>query len=213
MMSGFIPERIFCIGRNYSDHSSELGNPVPEEPVVFMKPSTSVLLPEEPIVYPSGGGDLHYEAELVIKIGKRGKNIPKDRAAEYIKSIGIGLDLTLRDIQRELKKNGLPWEKSKSFDGSAPLGNLISYEKDIPLSDITFICTVNGEIRQKGNTGDMIFPIELLIKYLSSRWELLKGDIIFTGTPEGVGSLRRGDTVTLEGELFEEQQWKVKEEE
>ena len=196
----FTPNRIFCIGKNYGEHIKELGGTkIPEEPVVFMKPVCNIVAPGETLHRPSFGNELHHEVEVVLLIGKEGKNILKGDALSYISAITLGLDLTLRDIQKKLKKAGLPWELSKSFEQSAPLGIFKNYfPNKIDLKNLPFSCSVNGSLRQKGNTREMIFPIENLIQTLSCWWTLRPGDIIFTGTPAGVASLQPGDKIEIE---------------
>jgi 2-keto-4-pentenoate hydratase/2-oxohepta-3-ene-1,7-dioic acid hydratase in catechol pathway len=200
----FAPNRIFCIGKNYGEHIKELGGTqIPEEPVVFMKPVCNIVAPGETLYRPSFGNELHHEVEVVLLIGKEGKNILKADALSYISAITLGLDLTLRDVQKKLKKAGLPWEISKSFEQSAPLGIFKDYSPEkIDLGDLPFSCSVNGSLRQKGNTREMIFPIENLIQTLSSWWTLRPGDIIFTGTPAGVASLQPGDKIEIESPLI-----------
>ena len=194
------PNRIFCIGKNYGEHIKELGGTkIPEEPVVFMKPVCNIVAPGETLHRPSFGNELHHEVEVVLLIGKEGKNILKADALSYISAITLGLDLTLRDVQKKLKKAGLPWELSKSFEQSAPLGIFKNYfPNKIDLKNLPFSCSVNGNLRQKGNTREMIFPIENLIQTLSCWWTLRPGDIIFTGTPAGVASLQSGDKIEVE---------------
>jgi len=191
------PNRIFCVGKNYNKHIKELGGKqIPDEPVVFMKPLCSIVAPGN-IYYPPYGNELHHEVEVVLLIGKEGKNIPEHLALMHISDITLGLDLTLRDIQNNLKLKGLPWERAKSFEGSAPLGIFKKFH-DIDLCNLPFSCSVNGDLRQNGNTGEMIFPVAKLINILSSWWTLKTGDIIFTGTPAGVGPLKPGDTIVAE---------------
>lgn len=186
--------KIFCIGRNYAKHAKELGNSVPEHPVVFMK-SSNALSDSDIIQLPTHGSDCQHEAELVVLIGKTGKHISVENAPSYIAGFGLGLDLTLRDVQTNLKSKGLPWELAKAFDGSAPLGPFVT---SVPnLHNLSVICKVNGEIRQNGFTGDMIFSIPYLIHFLSGIFTLTSGDIIFTGTPDGVGPLIKGDQVEV----------------
>ena len=198
------PNRIFCIGKNYSEHIKELGGTqIPEEPVVFMKPVCNIVAPGEILHPPPYGGELHHEVEVVLLIGKEGKNIHKADALSYISAITLGLDLTLRDVQKKLKKAGLPWELSKSFEQSAPLGIFKDYSPNkIDLGNLPFTCSVNGSLRQKGNTREMIFPIANLIQTLSSWWTLKPGDIIFTGTPAGVASLQSGDKIKIESPVI-----------
>jgi len=191
--------RIFCIGKNYDEHIKELGGQTPEEPVVFMKPVSSIVVSGETLSMPRHGNLLHHEVEVVLLIGREGQDIPESNAFSYIAGITLGLDLTLRDIQLRLKKKGLPWERSKSFEQSAPLGHFKDYDPEsIDLQNLSFTCSVNGSLRQQGNTRDMLFPIKNLIHTLSGWWTLQPGDIIFTGTPAGVGPLKAGDRVDIE---------------
>lgn len=203
----FTPQRIFCIGKNYAEHVKELGGPAPAQPVVFMKPATSLVPTGETIHIPKHGDSLHHEAEVVVLIGKNGKNISESAAPDHIAGLTLGLDLTLRDVQADLKQKGHPWEISKAFDHSAPLGTLIPFDNRVSLDNIAFECSVNGTVRQTGNTGEMIFLIPTLIHYLSGIWELMEGDLIFTGTPSGVGPLKSGDRVTLHSDLLGFFEW------
>lgn len=191
----FFPGKIFCIGRNYESHAKELGNSLPEKPVVFMKGRNALHPKGEPIPFPKHGTDLQHEAELVILIGKSGKDIPVSDAYSYIAGYGLGLDLTLRDVQSVLKKGGLPWEIAKAFDGSAPLGQFAGQVSSVENLEIK--CEVNGELRQHGFCRNMIFPVPYLISYLSGIFTLEPGDLIFTGTPEGVGPIHPGDQVKV----------------
>ena len=193
----YSPQRIFCIGKNYAEHVKELGGSAPGQPVVFMKPATCLVPPGETIRMPSHGSHLHHEVEIVVLIGKAGKQITESNATAHIAGLTLGLDLTLRDVQATMKKKGWPWEISKAFDHSAPCGHPVAFDESIPLDDIAFQCRVNGDLRQTGNTGEMMFPIPHLIHTLSGIWELMEGDLIFTGTPSGVGPLHPGDRVTL----------------
>lgn len=200
--------RIFCIGRNYTAHAAELGNEVPDEPVVFMKPESALVSEAQAIHFPAHGNDLHHEAEIVVRIGRDVSNIQQDDAASCISHIGIGLDLTLRDIQTELKSKGMPWEKAKAFDESSPLGEMIAYEgQDLASLDIG--CRVNGELRQEGNTSMMLFPIVEIISYLSGIWKLREGDLIYTGTPKGVGPLQRGDVIEVFSNQLGSSEWQI----
>jgi len=195
----FAPNRIFCIGKNYDEHVKELGGKTPEEPVVFMKPVSSIVAPGESLFMPRHGNLLHHEVEVVLLIGREGQDIPQANALSFIAGVSLGLDLTLRDVQVQLKKAGLPWELSKSFEQSAPLGLFKAYHPgSIDLENLSFTCSVNGELRQQGNTRDMLFPIKSLIHMLSGWWTLRPGDIVFTGTPSGVGLLKAGDRVDIE---------------
>ena len=189
--------KIICIGRNYAKHAKELGNTVPTEPVYFMKPDSALLPKKQPFFYPNFTKDLHYEAELVIKICKLGKNISKKFASTYYNEIGLGIDFTARDIQLECKAKGLPWEKAKAFDYSAPLSKEFIQKSEIKnLNDIAFSLEKNGKIVQKGNSKDMLFDFDQLVCYISQFMTLKIGDLIFTGTPAGVGPLKIGDQLT-----------------
>lgn len=185
--------KILAVGRNYSEHAKELNNPVPTEPVVFLKPDTALLREGKAFYHPDFSNDIHYEVELVIKIRKEGKHIAEKFALNYIESIGIGIDLTARDIQEKCKQKGLPWEIAKAFDHSAPIGNFISISDFKDLKNISFSLKKNSETVQVGNSSDMIFSFEQIISYLSKRFTLKKGDLIFTGTPAGVGKINIGD--------------------
>jgi 2-keto-4-pentenoate hydratase/2-oxohepta-3-ene-1,7-dioic acid hydratase in catechol pathway len=189
--------KIICIGRNYAKHAKELGNTVPTEPVYFMKPDSALLPKKQPFFYPNFTKDLHYEVELVIKICKLGKNISKKFANTYYNEIGLGIDFTARDIQLECKAKGLPWEKAKAFDYSAPLSREFIQKSEFKnLDDIAFSLEKNGEIVQNGNSQDMLFDFDHLICYISQFMTLKIGDLIFTGTPAGVGPLKIGDQLT-----------------
>ena len=202
------PNRIFCIGKNYDKHIKELGGKqVPEEPIVFMKPLCIIVSPGN-ICPPPYGNELHHEVELVLLIGKEGKDIPESQALAQISDITLGLDLTLRDIQKQLKLKGLPWERAKSFEESAPLGIFKKYH-DIDLDNLTFSCAVNGDLRQNGNTGEMIFPVAKLISILSNWWTLKPGDIIYTGTPAGVAPLKPGDRIVVESPKIGSFSWNL----
>ena len=189
--------KIFCIGRNYVDHATELGNEIPEEPVIFMKPKSALIQGHTPFYYPEFTNELHYEAELVVRICKNGKYIQERHASGYYNSITVGIDFTARDIQQRLKEKGLPWEKSKAFDNSAAMGKLIDITPAINKKNINFYFTKNGETVQKGNSKDMLFSIDYIIAHLSTYFSLNIGDLIFTGTPAGVGECLVGDV--LEG--------------
>tara|TARA_Y100000589_G_scaffold246893_1_gene234808 strand:- start:138380 stop:138994 length:615 start_codon:yes stop_codon:yes gene_type:complete len=188
--------KIICIGRNYANHAKELNNKIPEEPVFFLKPETALLPKRNPFVYPSFSNDVHYETEIVVRINRLGKHIHEQFAHKYYNEIGIGIDFTARDVQSELKKKGLPWEKAKAFDGSAPVGHkFIPVNQFDDVQNINFSLKVNGETRQKGNTKDMLFGINQIIAYVSQFITLKIGDLIFTGTPEGVGPVKIDDTL------------------
>ena len=189
--------KIICIGRNYAKHAKELGNTVPTEPVYFMKPDSALLPKKQPFFYPNFTKDLHYEVELVIKICKLGKNISKKFANTYYNEIGLGIDFTARDIQLECKAKGLPWEKAKAFDYSAPLSREFIQKSEFKnIDDIAFSLEKNGEIVQNGNSQDMLFDFDHLICYISQFMTLKIGDLIFTGTPAGVGPVKIGDQLT-----------------
>jgi 2-keto-4-pentenoate hydratase/2-oxohepta-3-ene-1,7-dioic acid hydratase in catechol pathway len=198
--------KILAIGRNYIDHAKELNNPVPSEPVVFMMPETALVRKNQPFYYPDFSNDIHYEVELVVKINRLGKNISEQFAHRYYNEIGIGVDFTARDLQSRLKEKGLPWEKAKAFDGAAPLGDFLSLDTLAKLkgkdsvanlgSDINFSLEKNGEMVQEGNSKDMIFSIDMLIAHVSQYFTLKIGDLIFTGTPVGVGPVKIGDELS-----------------
>jgi 2-keto-4-pentenoate hydratase/2-oxohepta-3-ene-1,7-dioic acid hydratase in catechol pathway len=196
--------KIICIGRNYSEHAKELKNEIPTEPVFFMKPDTALLKDGEPFYYPDITKDLHHEIEIVIKINKVGKHIEEQFAHKYYNEIGLGIDFTARDLQTECKVKGLPWEKAKAFDNSAPIGKFISKDKLGDLSAIDFELKINGESRQVGNTKDLLFNFDKIISYVSKFVTLKVGDLIYTGTPSGVGAVNIGDKLQgyIKGDLF-----------
>lgn len=185
--------KILCLGLNYAEHAKEMKSDKPETPVIFMKPSSAIIHDKEKIVIPNISNEVHHEVEVVLLIGKDGKNIPKDKALEHIAGIGIGLDLTLRDIQKEAKAKGRPWTVSKGFDTSAPVSEFVSVEKITDLNNLSFNLKINDEIKQSGNTSEMLFKPDEIISYLSTIFTLQKGDLIYTGTPEGVGQIVSGD--------------------
>ena len=185
--------KIICIGRNYSEHAKELNNPLPEKPVFFMKPDSSILKNNKPFFLPDFSSDMHYEVELVLKISKLGKNIDEKFADRYYSEIGIGIDFTARDLQKECKIKGLPWEIAKAFENSAPLGKFIPKENFSDLDNINFHLDINNNTVQIGNSKDMIFSFDRLISYLSQFFTLKTGDLIFTGTPSGVGPVNKND--------------------
>jgi 2-keto-4-pentenoate hydratase/2-oxohepta-3-ene-1,7-dioic acid hydratase in catechol pathway len=201
--------RIFCIGRNYLAHAAELGNPVTEEPVVFMKPPQCLVPPGGTIPFPPHGKELHHEAEVVLRIGRRCADVKTEQAAGFIDGVGLGLDLTLRDVQDSLKKQGLPWEKAKAFEKSAPLGPIFEIDKLADIDNLTFTCKVNGEVRQRGCTADMIYSPARIVSYLSGIWDLMPGDLIYTGTPQGVAPLSVGDAITVEADWAGSHMWKI----
>ncbi|HSR39269.1 MAG TPA: fumarylacetoacetate hydrolase family protein [Phnomibacter sp.] len=179
--------KIICIGRNYADHAKELGNQVPDEPVIFMKPKSALLPPGAAFYYPAFTNELHYECELVVKISKNGKFITPSAASQYYNEVTLGIDFTARDVQDKLKKKGLPWEKAKAFDHSAAVGDFVPWESLPNHKDIHFILNINGEQVQEGFTRDMLFSINDIIAHVSEYFTLNIGDLIFTGTPAGVG--------------------------
>lgn len=189
--------KIICIGRNYSEHAKEMNSPVPEEPVIFMKPDTALLKENGAFFYPPFTKDLHHEVEVVLKVCKVGKHIEPQFANRYYNEIGLGIDFTARDIQAECKKKGLPWEKAKAFDNSAPIGDFVPLESLKDKNAIDFHLDVNGVTVQKGNTSDLIFSFDALIAHISTFVTLRMGDLIYTGTPAGVGPVKIGDR--LEG--------------
>ena len=201
--------RIFCIGRNYAEHASELGNAVPASPVVFMKPASALLEAGSSVPFPTHGHDLQHEVEIVVRVARAGRDIDEQKAMDYLDAVTVGIDLTLRDIQSALKSGGLPWEPAKAFDGSAPIGKFKTLDQAPDLASLSFSCTVNGEIRQQGDTADMIFPIPVLVAHLSGIWTLQPGDLIFTGTPAGVDSLRPGDLLMASAQGVGEFQWRI----
>lgn len=194
--------KIICIGRNYADHAKELNNPLPTEPVFFMKPDTALLPAGNDFYIPDFTQDLHYECELVLKIKKVGKNIPEKFAADYFEEFSLGIDFTARDLQEACKAKSLPWEKAKAFDNSAPMGTHFVQKSKYDLESLEFILKKNGMTVQHGKTSDMIFNFNKIIAYVSQYITLKTGDLIFTGTPAGVGPVAIGDL--LEGYIGEE---------
>jgi 2-keto-4-pentenoate hydratase/2-oxohepta-3-ene-1,7-dioic acid hydratase in catechol pathway len=185
--------KIICIGRNYVEHARELNNPLPESPVFFMKPDTSLVIRNRPFFYPEFSKDIHYETELVVKIKKNGKHIEEKFAHTYYDEIGLGIDFTARDVQAKCKEKGLPWEIAKAFDHSAPISKFISLETLNNRHDIRFHLELNGKRVQEGSSTLMIFSIDHIISYLSRFVTLKMGDLIFTGTPAGVGAVEIND--------------------
>lgn len=194
--------KIVCIGRNYAAHARELGNAIPEKPVIFLKPDTAVLRDNKDFWYPEFTQNLHFECELVVRISREGKFIAEKFARTYIDGVGLGIDMTARDLQDEAKAKGLPWTMAKCFNDSAPVSQFLPIERFPDLQDLHFTCSINGEVRQQGHTADMMHTVYGIIAYVSQFITLKKGDLIFTGTPAGVGPLNRGDQVEawLEGE-------------
>jgi 2-keto-4-pentenoate hydratase/2-oxohepta-3-ene-1,7-dioic acid hydratase in catechol pathway len=196
--------KILCIGRNYEDHAKELKNPVPSEPVIFSKPDTALLRNNDPFFLPNFANSFHYELEIVVRINKLGKNIEEQFASRYYDEIGLGIDFTARDLQDQLKKKGLPWEKSKAFDHSAVISKFVDKAQYPEIKNLNFHLEINNEIRQKGNTRDMIFSIDQIIAHVSKYFTLKIGDYLYTGTPAGVGPVKIGDHLKgyIENEEF-----------
>ena len=200
--------KIICIGRNYTDHIAELDNERPEHPIIFLKPDTAVLLKKQPFFIPDFSNDVHHEVEILVKINKVGKHIDRKFAHKYYDEIGLGIDFTARDLQQQLKSKGLPWEKAKSFDGAAVVGDFISKDAFKDVNDIEFSLQKNKEVVQKGNTKLMLWKIDALIEYVSKYFTLKIGDIIFTGTPSGVAKVNPNDVLT--GFIEDKQMFTVK---
>lgn len=199
--------KIICIGRNYADHISELNNERPTEPVIFMKPDSSILPNKNPFVIPAFCNDIHHEVEILVKICKVGKHIDAKFAHKYYEEIGLGIDFTARDVQNKLKEKGLPWEKAKAFDHSAVIGKFVSKNDFTSLDNINFELKSNGTTVQEGNTNLMLWKIDELISYISQYFTLKIGDIIFTGTPKGVAKVTEGDV--LEGFIEGKSMFKI----
>tara|TARA_R110002096_G_scaffold258855_1_gene452365 strand:- start:5933 stop:6544 length:612 start_codon:yes stop_codon:yes gene_type:complete len=185
--------KLICIGRNYTEHIKELENEKPTDPVVFLKPDTAILLKKQPFFIPDFSNDVHHEVEILVKINKVGKHIDKKFAHKYYDEIGLGIDFTARDLQSKLKEKGLPWEKAKAFDGAAVIGSWLPVNKIQNVDAIEFSLKKNDEIVQKGNTSHMLWKINELVEYVSKYFTLKIGDIIFTGTPAGVGKVIAND--------------------
>ncbi len=185
--------KIICIGLNYREHAIELGRPFPEEPVVFLKPDSAILKNNKPFFLPDFSENLHYEIEVVVKISRLGKEISPKFAPRYYDELTVGIDLTARDLQNKFSKAGLPWELSKAFDGAAPLGKFIPVASLRDINNLNFRLEINDKVVQKGNTSGMIFGVNELVSFVSRFFTLKTGDLIFTGTPPGVGPLKRDD--------------------
>jgi acylpyruvate hydrolase len=190
--------KILCLGRNYTEHAKEMHADIPKEPIIFLKPSSAIIGNNEDIRIPKISHQPHHEVELVVAIGQNGKNIPRAIAFQYVLGYGIGLDMTLRDIQNDAKKQGLPWSIAKGFDTSAPVSDFVPVSKIKDPHNLGIRCTVNAIVRQESSTRNMIFPIDKIIEYASSIFTLEAGDLIFTGTPEGVGAVHDGDIIEAE---------------
>lgn len=189
--------KIFCIGRNYADHAKELNNPVPAEPIIFMKPPTALVVNNKPFYYPNFTQDLHYEGEIVLRVCKNGRSVQPEFAHRYYDAVAFGIDFTARDVQERLKQKGHPWEIAKAFDHSAPISPWMPLEELPNPKDIHFQLKKNGQVVQNGHTRDLLFSFEALIVHISRYFTLQKSDLIFTGTPAGVGPVQIGDV--LEG--------------
>lgn len=189
--------KIVCVGRNYADHARELNNPIPRQPLLFIKPATAAVAMAQPIVIPAGQGECHHELEMAVLIGRKLSAAHDIDTLAAIAGIGLGIDLTLRDVQSTLKEKGQPWERAKAFDGSCPLSQFVELgDRDIQQLDLKL--WRNGELQQQGNTGDMLFPVSRLLSEISQCFTLLPGDVVMTGTPAGVGPLQSGDHLKLE---------------
>ena len=189
--------KIICVGRNYADHAKELKNDLPTEPVLFLKPQNAVLAPDKPFLYPEFTKDLHYECELVVRMCKNGKYIQEKFANRYYDEMTLGIDFTARDLQREQQKKGLPWEIAKAFDNSAAVGQFQPINEHTDVQNLSFLLKKNGETVQTGHTADMIFNVNRIVEYASQFFTLNIGDLIFTGTPAGVGPVLVGDRLEL----------------
>jgi 2-keto-4-pentenoate hydratase/2-oxohepta-3-ene-1,7-dioic acid hydratase in catechol pathway len=185
--------KVIAVGRNYIAHAQELNNPVPKEPIIFLKPDSAVLKNNRDFYYPDFSSNIHFEVEVIVQICKEGKHVDERFASNYYDKVGLGIDFTARDIQQHHKEKGLPWELAKAFDHSAPISNLFPIEKYNSIKDLSFALEINDVKVQEGNTSDMLFSIEKLISFTSKYITLRKGDILFTGTPAGVGPIKIGD--------------------
>jgi 2-keto-4-pentenoate hydratase/2-oxohepta-3-ene-1,7-dioic acid hydratase in catechol pathway len=200
--------KIICIGRNYADHITELKNERPSEPIVFLKPDTSILLKKQPFFIPEFSNEVQHEVELLVKITKVGKHIDKKFAHKYYDEIGLGIDFTARDLQQQLKQKGLPWEKAKAFDGAAVIGKFVPKSRFDALDDISFSLKKNEQVVQKGNSSHMLWQFDELIEYVSKYFTLKIGDVIFTGTPAGVAKVNPDDV--LAGFIADEEFLKIR---
>ena len=190
--------KILCLGQNYADHAKEMGSKAPSSPIIFLKPSTAIIENGQPIVLPQMSKDVHHEVELTVLLGKRGKNIPRENAYEFVEGYGIGLDMTMRDLQKEAKAAGNPWSIAKGFDTSAPLSPFTPKKSIKDPDNLEITLSVNGTECQRSNTSNMIFKIDFIIAFLSTIFTLEEGDVIYTGTPEGVGRVSAGDVIDAE---------------
>jgi len=200
--------KIICVGRNYVEHIEELNNAVPKDPVLFLKPDTAILLKKQPFFIPEFSNDVHHEVEILVKINRIGKHIDRKFAHKYYDEIGLGIDFTARDLQSQLKEKGLPWEKSKAFDGAAVVGKFLPKSDFKDVNNINFRLEKNDEVQQNGNTSLMLWKIDTLIEYISKYFTLKIGDIIFTGTPSGVAKVNSNDI--LKGFIEEKELFSIK---
>lgn len=200
--------KIICVGRNYTEHIKELDNVVPDEPILFFKPDSAILLKKQPFYIPEFTNEVHHEVEVLVKINRIGKHIDRKFAHKYYDEIGLGIDFTARDLQKKLKSDGLPWEKAKAFDGSAVIGNFISKNEIEDIDDLPFSLKRNGEVVQQGSTKQMMWKIDALIENISKYFTLKIGDVIFTGTPSGVGPVSVDDV--LQGYIEEKEMFSIK---
>lgn len=190
--------KILCIGRNYAKHAAELNNPIPDDPVIFFKPDTALIRENQDFYYPEFSQEIHYECEMVLRIAKEGKYINKRFVRKYIDGVGLGIDFTARDLQTKAKQKGLPWALAKGFNGAAPVSRFLAVDDFPNLQDVNFSCFINGELRQEGHTANMLWPVAELIEYVSQFITVKKGDLLFTGTPAGVGEVKQGDHIEAE---------------
>lgn len=198
-------QNVFCVGRNYAEHAKELGNPIPAEPIIFMKPTSAICYSGEVVELPKQSARVDHEVEIVVAIGRKGKFITSAEALSYIAGIGIGIDFTARDLQERAKEKGLPWTQAKGFDHFAPISQFVAAPTDpARLASLSFELRVNGELRQQGSSSQMLTPILKLIEYLSQRFTLSPGDLIFTGTPKGVAPVKSGDRLVAKLENWTE---------
>ncbi len=200
--------KIICVGRNYAEHIEELNNAVPKDPVLFLKPDTAILLKKQPFFIPEFSKDVHHEVEILVKINRIGKHIDRKFAHKYYDELGLGIDFTARDLQSQLKEKGLPWEKAKAFDGAAVVGNFLPKSNFEDVNNINFSLEKNGNVQQIGNTSLMLWKIDTLIEYISKYFTLKIGDIVFTGTPSGVGKVNSNDI--LKGFVEEKELFSIK---
>ena len=185
--------KIICVGRNYAAHAAELQNAVPDKPLIFLKPNTALITDNQDFIHPDFSDEVHFECEIVYRVARQAKQVPRENALSYIDGIGLGIDFTARDLQDEIKKKGHPWTLAKMFDGSAPISRLLDLADFADHGNLHFELRVNDVVRQTGYSGNMLFPIDVLIAYITRFITLDAGDLIFTGTPEGVGKVQVGD--------------------